>query len=92
MISAREKYKDHPLFAQCFEITVPAGFNDIFDELVKWIEDYNKEYKLGSILDPDMTVPKLWNNPYYKKIRDDIINKNPPEICKKSCMFFNPGY
>lgn len=45
MISAREKYKDHPLFAQCFEITVPAGFNDIFDELVKWIEDYNKEYK-----------------------------------------------
>tara|TARA_B100000902_G_scaffold361328_1_gene378673 strand:- start:187 stop:1110 length:924 start_codon:yes stop_codon:yes gene_type:complete len=55
-------------------------------------QDYNKEWKLGSILDPDMTVPKLWNNPYYKKIRDNIINKNPPEICKKNCMFFNPGY
>ena len=55
-------------------------------------QDYNNEFKLGSLLDPDMTVAKLWNNPYYKKIRDNIINKNPPEICKKNCMFFNPGY
>ena len=45
MISAKDKYINHALFAHCIEITVPFGFNDIFDKLVKWIDDYNIKNK-----------------------------------------------
>ncbi len=43
MISAKEKYEDHPLFKNCIGLTVPTGHNQLFDELVQWLENYNKE-------------------------------------------------
>lgn len=44
-ISAKEKYMNHPLFAKCIGITVPTGHTQLFDDLVQWLENYNKENK-----------------------------------------------
>lgn len=55
-------------------------------------QDYNKQWNLGNILDPNMDVVKLWNNPHYQEIRNNILNKKPPEMCTKGCMIYNPGY
>lgn len=55
-------------------------------------QDYNQGWSLGNLLDENVDVVKLWNNPLYKKIRDSIKNKQPPEICTKKCMIYNAGY
>ena len=41
-----EKYKNNPLFLHCIEITVPPGFVKLFDELVQWLENYNKKQEV----------------------------------------------
>ena len=56
-------------------------------------QDYNNDLFIGNLLDKDSTVKNLWERPEYVKFRKEALNKvNPPEICVKKCMIYNPGY
>ena len=56
-------------------------------------QDYNNDLFIGNLLDKDSTVKSLWDRPEYVKFRKEAMEKvNPPEICIKKCMIYNPGY
>jgi MoaA/NifB/PqqE/SkfB family radical SAM enzyme len=56
-------------------------------------QDYNNDLFIGNLLDKNVTVRSLWEKPEYVKFRKEALNKiNPPEICVKRCMIYNPGY
>ena len=49
LVSAHEKYVDHPLFRSCIEISCPKGWIIFLDKAVSLLEEYNKtaESKVG---------------------------------------------
>jgi len=56
-------------------------------------QDYNNDLYLGNILDEEATVKNLWMKEEYVNFRNLALKqKNPPEICVKRCMIYNPGY
>jgi radical SAM protein with 4Fe4S-binding SPASM domain len=56
-------------------------------------QDYNNDLYLGNILDKETTVQNLWMKEEYINFRNLALKqKNPPEICIKKCMIYNPGY
>jgi len=59
-------------------------------ELLLCSQDYNADFKLGNILDKDMTTEKIWKDYKYKTIRENIKSKKPPKICTDNCMIYTP--
>ena len=59
-------------------------------ELLLCSQDYNADFNLGNVLDPNMTIKKIWNNFKYLNLRKDIKNKKPPKICTDNCMIYTP--
>ena len=51
-----------------------------------------RDFDLGNLLDDNSTVESLWSNNDYLKIRNSIVNKNPPKLCTDRCIIYNKEY
>jgi hypothetical protein len=45
---------------------------------------------MGNVLNDDLE--KIWNNEKYRKLRDDIQNFNPPDLCKDCLVLSRKNY
>ena len=59
-------------------------------ELLLCSQDYNADFNLGNVLDPNISIEKIWKNSKYLNLRDSIKNKKPPKICTDNCMIYTP--
>lgn len=45
---------------------------------------------MGNVLNDDLD--KIWNNEKYQKLREDIANYNPPDLCKECLVLSRKNY
>ena len=55
-------------------------------------QDYNGDFNLGNILKDNKSLKDLWFEPRFSRIRNQIINKNPLDLCINKCMIYNKNY
>ena len=77
--------------SKCNKLTTTMTI-DSHGEILLCPQDYNNEFNIGNILDPNSTLKSIWNDSKYVNLREQTQNKRPLDLCKNRCMFFPASY